>query len=225
MRKYFLAVFIIIGNFSTEAQLAFTYKAGIPSKNKFGSNWPMISQNSVSNTMGIDYYLTLQKDKIPFLKLSAAYVISKIGAAEVKEYASQNKIDYSKYNLSKSSSSGMLVTIGGRYVFDTKEKAKTAVALELEVGGFFGNGQAIIYNTAAGQTLKTIEGNKTMFVYNPHVDFYGRISKHVTLKIMAGYSNLTGVKTGVGVTVYKGANKVPPPKIKVIPLPQPKPEW
>ena len=85
----------------------------------------------------------------------------------------------------------------------------------MEVGGFFGNGQVLNYYTGQGQLLKTVESNKTMFVYNPHVDFYARMSKNATLKIMAGYSNLTGVNTGVGVTVSK-AGKYPPPKIIIL---------
>jgi hypothetical protein len=212
MKKIFLAVIITIIAFTSQAQLAFKYNAGFTKPDKI-----TFPRDAFTSAVGLDYYFSLQKNKIPVLKLSAAYVVARTGEKEVKEYATKNKIDYTSYKLSKSNSNGVLVTTGYRYVFNTKEKATTAFAVELEVGGFFGSGQGLNYYTGQGQLLKTVESNKTMFVYNPHVDFYGRISKNATFKIMAGYSNLTGVNTGVGVTVSK-ARKSPPPKPKIIKL-------
>jgi hypothetical protein len=225
MKKILLAAILIIVAFTTHAQLAFTYRAGVnTNKSSYKITWPKITRG-FSNTFGVDYYLPYKKNDAPTFKLSVNYVTSKVSDADVKDYATQNKIYYTSYKLSKQSSSGIMVTGGVRYVLTQSKKAKVAFALEGDFGAFISNGQVLNYYSDVVQNTKTIEGSKTLFVWNPHVDMYGKISSGSTFKIMAGYSNITGVNAGIGFILNKTASKSSvgnhcPPWI--IPWPPPK---
>jgi hypothetical protein len=85
MKKILLAAILIIFAFTTHAQLAFTYRAGVnTNKSSYKITWPNVTRG-FSNTFGVDYYLPYKKNDAPTFKLSVNYVTSKVSDADVKD--------------------------------------------------------------------------------------------------------------------------------------------
>ena len=205
MKQSITTLAILIASLQTQAQ----------SKIKFGANAnyhvPMNMQKDgtspflflkAAQSAGLELSLAPNKKSSTRIKLAADYIIGTNNKESIAAYAKENKMEYTRYQFTKTNPSGFSIMASPQFMLFPKSQNKKLplMWLDLRVGALFSNQQSVQFFTGQTTASKEIKSNAVSFVYSPSLVVNIIKTKKLFVNLKAGYSNFGGFGFGLNIS-------------------------
>jgi hypothetical protein len=205
MKQTITILAILIATFQIQAQSAIKFGANanyyVPMAMQKEGTSPLLFLKSAQSA-GVELSFAPNKKSSTRIKLAADYIMGSNNNENIATYAKENKIEYTRYQFTKTNPSGFSIMASPQFMLFPKSQNKKLplMWLDLKVGALFSNQQSLQFFN--GQTLpsKEIKSNAVSFMYNPTLVVNVVKTKKLFINLKADYSNFGGFGFGLNIT-------------------------
>ncbi len=203
MKQTITIIAMLIATLQTQAQIKFGANATyyIPMSTQKESTSPFLFLNSAQSA-GLELSFAPNKKSSTRIKLAADYIIGTNDKESIAAYAKENKIEYTRYQFTKTNPSGFSIMASPQFMLFPKSTNKRLplMWLDLRAGALFSNQQNLQFFQGQTTPSKEIKSNAMSFVYNPSLVVNVVKTNKVFINLKAGYSNFGAFGFGVSIT-------------------------
>ena len=205
MKQSITILAILIATLQTHAQSSIKFGANanyyVPVAMQKEGTSPLLFLNAAPSA-GLELSFAPNKKSSTRIKLAADYIMGSNNKENIVAYAKENKIEYTRYQFTKTNPSGFSIMASPQFMLFPKSQNKKLplMWLDFKVGALFSNQQSLQFFTGQTVPSKEVNSNALSFVYNPSLVVNIIKTKKLFVNLKAGYSNFGGFGFGLNIT-------------------------